>query len=321
MAVTRNKEAVAPVRTSGPVSTWFGRHVDTAVSSFRKLVKAPFASLMIVGVIAMTLALPTALHLLVKNALTISGGWEDALDFSVFLDEGLSVDEADGLRRLIAQRADVAEVTLITAEDALEEFKAQSGFGAALDQLSTNPLPHTLVVRPAPGNTPASIGLLREELENLPETVAVQVDTDWVQRFHAILDIVDQGIGIGAALLGLAIVVIIGNTIRLDVENRRDEIEVVKLIGASDGFVRRPFLWSGLWFGLLGGLAAVGLVQWGLHLLDAPVARLAGLYAGNVDLTRLSFGEALAVIGIGVLLGLVGSWFAATRRMRAIEPG
>ena len=321
MAVSRNKEAVAPVRTRGPVSTWFGRHVDTAVTSLRKLGRTPFSSLMIIGVIAMTLALPTALHLLVKNALTISGGWEDALDFSVFLDEGISVDEADGLRRLIGERADVGEVTLITAEDALAEFKAQSGFGAALDQLSTNPLPHTLVVRPAPSNTPASIGLLREELENLPETVAVQVDTDWVQRFHAILDIVDQGIGIGAALLGLAIIVIIGNTIRLDVENRRDEIEVVKLIGASDGFVRRPFLWSGLWFGLFGGLAAVGLVQWGLYLLDAPVARLAGLYAGNVDLTRLGLGEGLAVVGIGTMLGLVGSWFAATRRMRAIEPG
>lgn len=295
--------------------------MTTAGESFRKLWRTPFASLMIIGVIAMTLALPTALHLLVVNALAISGGWEDALDFSVFLDESLTVDQADNLGQLIAGRADVEAVTLITSEQALAEFREQSGFGAALDQLSTNPLPHTLVVRPAPANTPASMDLLREELDKLPETVAVQVDTEWVQRFHAILDIVDQGIGIGAALLGLAILVIIGNTIRLDVENRRDEIEVIKLIGASDGFVRRPFLWSGLWFGLIGGLAAVGLVQWGLYLLDAPVARLAGLYSSNVELLRLSFGEAGVVIAVGLLLGLTGSWFAATRRMRAIEPG
>ncbi len=321
MAVTRNKEAVAPVRTSGPVSTWFGRHMTTAGASFRKLWRTPFASLMIIGVIAMTLALPTALHLLVVNALAISGGWEDALDFSVFLDESLTVDQADNLGQLIAGRADVEAVTLITSDQALREFREQSGFGAALDQLSTNPLPHTLVVRPAATNTPASMDLLREELDKLPETVAVQVDTEWVQRFHAILDIVDQGIGIGAALLGLAILVIIGNTIRLDVENRRDEIEVIKLIGASDGFVRRPFLWSGLWFGLIGGLAAVGLVQWGLYLLDAPAARLAGLYSSNVELLRLSFGEAGIVVALGSLLGLTGSWFAATRRMRAIEPG
>ena len=321
MAVTRNREAVAPVKSRGPINTWFGRHLSTASSSFRKLLAQPFASLMIVGVIAMTLALPSALHLLVKNALAVSGGWEDALDFSVFLDESLTVDEAEGLRRLIVQRADVDGVTLVTAEQALDDFREQSGFGAALDQLSSNPLPHTLVVRPASFNTPDSMTLLREELENLPETVAVQVDTDWVQRFHAILDVIDQGIGIGAALLGLAIIVIIGNTIRLDFQNRRDEIEVTKLIGASDGFVRRPFLWSGLWFGLLGGLLAVGLVEWGLYLLDEPVSRLAGLYQGNVDLIRLSLAEAATVIGVGSGLGLVGSWFAATRHMRAIEPG
>lgn len=321
MAVTRNREAVAPVHTGGPINTWLGRHAATAGTSFRKLLKQPFASLMIIGVIAMTLALPTALHLLVKNALAVSGGWEDALDFSVFLDESLTVDEADGLKRLIAQRADIEAVTLVTAEQALAEFREQSGFGAALDQLTVNPLPHTLVVRPASFNTPDSMTLLREELENLPETVAVQVDTDWVQRFHAILDIIDQGIGIGAALLGLAIIVIIGNTIRLDVQNRRDEIEVTKLIGASDAFVRRPFLWSGLWFGLLGGLFAVILVEWGLYLLGDPVSRLAGLYQGNVELIRLGFAEAGIVIGTGCGLGLAGSWFAATRHMRAIEPG
>ncbi len=321
MAVSRHRDAVAPVRTSGPVSTWFGRHVSTSVASLKKLVAAPFSSFMIVGVIGVTLALPAALHLLVANALSISGGWEDALDFSVFLADDLDLPAAERLAALIGQRADVGEVTLISAEQALAEFREQSGFGAALDQLGDNPLPHTLVVRPAAVNTPETMAVLRQELESLPETAAVQVDTDWVARFHAILDVIDQGIGIGAALLGLAIVVIIGNTIRLDVENRRDEIEVTKLIGASDGFVRRPFLWSGLWLGLFGGMLAVGLVSWGLVLLEAPMARLAGLYHGNVDLVWLSLGEAGLVIGFGATLGLIGSWTAAARHMRAIEPG
>ncbi|MEO1247887.1 MAG: permease-like cell division protein FtsX [Pseudomonadota bacterium] len=321
MAVNRHKEAVAPVRTRGHVSSWFARHIDTASASLRRLARQPFASLMIIGVIAITLAIPSVLHLMVKNALAVSGGWDDALDFSVFLADELSLDDAGALKDLIAQRADVATVTLVSREAALEEFREQSGFGAALDQLAANPLPHTLIVRPAAFNTPESIGLLREELGNLPETAAVQVDTDWVQRFHAILAIVDQSIGIGAALLGLAILVIIGNTIRLDVENRRDEIEVTKLIGASDGFVRRPFLWSGLWYGFLGGLLAVLLVEWGLYLLDEPVTRLAGLYRGNVELLRLSLEEIGLVVGGGAALGLVGSWFAASRRMRAIEPG
>ena len=155
---------------------------------------------------------------------------------------------------------------------------------------------------------------------NLPESDLVQVDTEWVQRFHAILDIVRQAIVIGATLLGVAIVVIIGNTIRLDIQNRRDEIEVTKLIGASNAFVRRPFLWSGFWYGLFGGALALGLVAYGLFLLEQPVARLAGLYQSGVSVLALSLEETLAILGVGVLLGLVGSWFAAARHMRRIEP-
>ncbi len=113
---------------------------------------------------------------------------------------------------------------------------------------------------------------------------------------------------------------IIGNTIRLDIQNRREEIEVTKLIGASNAFVRRPFLWSGFWYGLFGGLLAVGLVQYGLYLLEQPAARLAGLYQSNLVVLDLSLRESAAILGIGVLLGLLGSWFAAARHMRRIEP-
>jgi cell division transport system permease protein len=275
---------------------------------------------MIMLVIAVTLALPAAINVVVKNARAISDSWDNALDFSVFLQEGMSTDEAQGLARLIEQRADVDSVTFISAQQALEDFKTNSGFGAALDHLPENPLPHTLIVRPGPGNTGASIGLLQEELANLPETALVQVDTEWVQRFHAILDIVRQAIAIGAALLGIAIVVVIGNTIRLDIENRREEIEVTKLIGASNAFVRRPFLWTGFWYGLLGGLLALGLVYYGLYLLEGPVARLAGLYQGNIAIAAMSLAEAGAIVGTGVFLGLAGSWLTTSRHMRRIEP-
>jgi len=320
MAVTRHSDAVAPVRSSGPVSIWFTRHISTAVGSLGRLVRQPFASLMIVLVIAVTLAIPAALNLVVKNAQAITSGWDNALDFSIFLKQDLSESEADGLARLIEQRADVESVQLITASEALDDFKQQSGFGEALDQLSENPLPHALVVRPSAANTSQSIVLLQEELANLPEADIVQVDTEWVQRFHAILDIVRRAIVIGASLLGAAIIVIIGNTIRLDIQNRREEIEVTKLIGASNAFVRRPFLWSGFWYGLLGGALALGLVQYGLYLLEEPAARLAGLYQAGVSVLALTLTESLTILGIGVMLGLVGSWFAATRHMRRIEP-
>ena len=318
--MNRHSDAASPVRSSGPVSTWFGRHVSTASGSLGKLVRQPFASLMIILVIAVTLALPAALNLMVKNAAAVSGSWESALDFSVFLERDQTLDEAEALARLIEQRADVDSVRLISSETALEEFKTRSGFGAALDQLSRNPLPHTLVVRPSPANTTQSMLVLREELSNLPETEVVQVDTDWVQRFQAILDIVRQAILIGSILLGAAIIVIIGNTIRLDIQNRREEIEVTKLIGASNAFVRRPFLWTGFWYGLLGGLLAIGLVSLGLHLLDEPIGRLANMYQSGTQVVRFDLQEIGSIIGVGVGLGLVGSWFAATRHMRRIEP-
>lgn len=320
MALTRNADAVAPVRRSSSLAIWFARHANISLASLGRLVRQPFASLMIVLVIAVTLALPAAINLVIKNAQSISGNWDNALDFSVFLNQEIVEDEARGLGRLIEQRADVSSVVFVSAADALLDFKVQSGFGAALDQLPENPLPHTLVVRPSPGNTSASMTLLHEELGNLPETEHVQVDTEWVQRFHAILDIVRQAIAIGAALLGIAIIVVIGNTIRLDIENRRDEIEVTKLIGASNAFVRRPFLWTGFWYGLFGGLMALALVYYGLYLLQGPVARLSGLYQGNITVAALSLREAAGIVGVGIFLGLFGSWFTTARHMRRIEP-
>lgn len=309
-----------PARRSGPVQVWLLRHASNLVGSLGRLARQPFASFLTVLVIAVTLALPASLHLVIKNARTLSDGWQNALDFSLYLESGTTVAEAEQLRGLIAQRADVDDVRLIDADTALEEFKAGSGFGDALDYLSDNPLPHTLVIRPSPGNTEASVTLLHEELGNLPQVDVVQVDTEWVQRFLAILDIIQQAIAAGSLLLGAAIIIIIGNTIRLDIENRRDEIEVTKLIGASNAFVRRPFLYSGFWYGLSGGLLALGLIAYGLYSLKAPVARLAGLYSSRFEILSLGLVESAAIVGTGVLLGLLGSWLAAARHMRRIEP-
>lgn len=320
MAITKNTDAVQPVRSSGPLTIWLLRHASSCVGALGKMARQPVASFMIILVIAITLALPAALHLLVKNVSVISGGWEQALDFSVFLEDGLTESEAEGLARLIEQRADVESVDLITSDQALAEFKQLSGFGDALDQLSRNPLPHTLIVRPSAMNTSQSMVLLREELDSLPETALVQIDTEWVQRFHAILAIVERAVLIGAVLLAAAIVTVIGNTIRLDIQNRRDEIEVTKLIGASNAFVRRPFLWSGFWYGALGALLAIGLVQYGFALLRPEVNQLASLYQSSVAVRSLDLAQAGSIIAGGVLLGLFGSWFAAARHMRAIEP-
>ena len=313
-------KTLSPPRSSGPLASWALLHVSTAIAALGRLARHPFASLMTILVIAVTLALPSAMHLLIKNAQSVSATWDSALDFSIYLQADTSINDARRLAGLIQQRADVEQVTLISSDEALAEFRDQSGFGEALDHLTVNPLPHTLVVRPGSAGTAVMISLLHEELGNLPEADIVQVDTEWVRRFHAILDILQRSIAIGAALLGAAIIVIIGNTIRLDIQNRHEEIEVTKLIGASDAFVRRPFLYSGLWYGLGGGLFALALVRYGLYAIEAPVTRLAGLYNSPFSILALDLAESLLIICAGVTLGLAGSWVAAARHMRRIEP-
>ncbi len=320
MAEMKSSAALTASRPSGALASWAMRHVSTAISALGRLARQPFASLMTILVIAVTLALPAALHLLIKNAQSISASWDNALDFSVYLKADTSINDARRLADIIQQRADIEQVTLISSDEALAEFRDQSGFGEALDHLTVNPLPHTLVVRPGSVNTEVSMALLNEELGNLPEADFVQVDTEWVRRFHAILDILQRSVAIGAALLGAAIIVIIGNTIRLDIQNRREEIEVTKLIGASNAFVRRPFLYTGLWYGLGGGLLALALVRYGLFAVEAPVTRLAGLYSSPFTVLSLDPAESLLIVGTGVTLGLAGSWVAAARHMRRIEP-
>ena len=318
-AVKATKKQAGP-RSSGPVAAWAARHASTAAAAFGRLASQPFSSLMTILVIGVTLALPAAMHLVIKNAQSISASWDNALDFSVYLKAETPLDDAQRLADIISQRADVAQVTLVSAEDALLDFREHSGFGEALDHLTVNPLPHTLVVRPSNAHTELSMGLMNAALGKLHEADFVQVDTEWVQRFHAMLDIMQRAIAMGAGLLGAAIIVIIGNTIRLDIQSRREEIEVTKLIGASNAFVRRPFLYSGLWYGLGGGLLALALVLYGLFALKDPVARLAGLYNSGFEILALDFLESGMIIATGVALGLIGSWFAAARHMRRIEP-
>ncbi len=320
MALRQPSEALAPVRASSPLKIWALQHVSTCVDALGRLAKQPFANFMTILVIAVTLAVPAAMHLIIKNAQSISGKLENALDFSVYLVADTTLDEAKNLASIIRQRADVDSVVFVSADEALAEFKEHSGFGAALDHLQGNPLPHTLVVRPSGANTAQSMTLLNEELSNLPETDLVQVDTEWVQRFLAILDMLQRAILMGGILLGVAIIVVIGNTIRLDIQNRREEIEVTKLIGATNAFVRRPFLYTGLWYGLGGGLLALGLVAYGLYALDEPITRLAGLYNSSFRALALDLRESLTIVGVAVLLGLTGSWIAAARHMRRIEP-
>lgn len=303
------------------VSGYFLRHIQTMTGALGRLWRQPLANLMTIGVIGIALALPVGLHLVVKNGRALSGNWDSAVEISVYLrkniDAGRLVTLADELR----DWPEVARINVIRAEAALLEFAELSGFGAALDALEENPLPDTLVITPIDEYTDAeALAGLAEALRLVPEAELVQVDTDWIKRLNAILELVRRAVGISAILLGLAVALIIGNTIRLDIENRRTEIEVTRLVGGSDAFVRRPFLYSGLWYGLGGGLMALLLTQISLLLLGGPAARLAGLYGSSYKLAGLGvLGTLLLVLGAAVI-GWAGSWLATTRHLRDIEP-
>lgn len=303
------------------MNAWFARHLQTLVGSLGRLSQQPMATALTVLVMGIALALPACLDVLVKNAQAAGGSWDRALDVSVYLESSVDANGAERLADKLRQRKDVKAVQLIKAEDALKEFREHSGFGEALQALSDNPLPNTLVVTPADtGASPEALATLRDELGKLDEVDTVQLDTDWVQRYLAMLDTVRRLVTMVAVLLAVGVVVIVGNTIRLDIQNRRDEIEVTKLVGGSDAFVRRPFLYCGVWYGLGGGLLAWLVVAVAVALLAGPVQRIAGLYGSSFSLTGLGFSGGAGLLGAGVLLGWLGSFVAATRHLRAIEP-
>ena len=300
---------------------WLERHAQTLVGSLGRLWGQPFATLLTVLVIGIALALPACLHVLVQNVRTASGGWGNALDISVYMKPSATLEQAKQAQKRIEQRRDVEDVTLIEADAALAEFRKSSGFGEALDALKDNPLPHALVVRPSPEfRDPALVDQLSAELRAIDGVDIVQLDTAWVSRFNAILDVVRRVVLLAAGLFALGILVIVGNTIRLDIENRRDEIEVTKLVGGSDAFVRRPFLYNGVWYGLGGGLIAWITVMVVIALLGEPVQRIAGLYGSNFALQGLGIEGSAVLLAGGALLGWFGSFIAATREIRGIEP-
>jgi cell division transport system permease protein len=300
---------------------WLERHTQTLVGSLGRLWTQPFATLLTILVIGIALALPACLHVLVQNVRAASGGWGNALDISVYMKTDATLEQAKQAQKRIEQRRDVEEVTLVEADAALAEFRKSSGFGEALDALKDNPLPHALVVRPAEKfRDPATVDGLTDELRKIDGVDIVQLDTAWVSRFNAILDVVRRVVLLAAGLFALGILVIVGNTIRLDIENRRDEIEVTKLVGGSDGFVRRPFLYNGVWYGLGGGLVAWLTVTVVITLLGEPVQRIAGLYGSSFQLHGLGLEGSAVLLAGGVVLGWLGSFIAATKEIRGIEP-
>ncbi|HJX18687.1 MAG TPA: permease-like cell division protein FtsX, partial [Acidiferrobacterales bacterium] len=288
------------------------------LATLGQMTRAPLATLLTLTVIGITLALPSGLFVMLDNLERVSAGWDRGAQASLFLKRSVTEAGARKLAQQIRAMSAVAGVDYISREAALVEFRKQSGFGTALNALDSNPLPAVLVVRLAVADDPAAVAPLMKTLAGLPGVDLAQLDIEWLQRLTALLRLAERAVAMLAVLLSLAVLLIIGNTIRLAVVNRRTEIEIIQLVGGTPGFVRRPFLYSGLLQGMLGGLLAWLLVEASLLLLSGPARELAGLYGSNFALTGLGADQGLFLTLAGALLGWIGSRLAVGWQLRQI---
>jgi len=303
------------------IGALFIRHLQQAVGSLGDLWRTPFTSIMTVFVLGISLALPATLHLFVKNANHISKQWESASEISLFLHLNTSEKAAQNLIQRINLYPNVAKVKYISADDALREFKILSGFGQALEYLNKNPLPATLLVTPTKRSSQAQAAQeLLEQLENEREVEQGKLDLAWLSRLEAIAQLIEDTVLGVALMLCLSVVLIIGNTIRLSILNQKDAIAVMKLVGATDSFIQRPFMYSGAWYGIFGGILASITVAILAQYLSSSLAKIVELYNSSFVLQGLSFSESLVLIFFAVSLGLLGSYISVSRHIRSIEP-
>lgn len=294
-------------------------HRASLGDSLQRLVRQPFGSFLTCLVMGIALSLPMGLSLLLDSVERLGGSWQRAAQISVFLKLELPDGEGQALREQVAGMPEVRAAEWIGREQGLEQLQQHSGLGDALKELPDNPLPAVVLVTPQEIDKPA-LEALRERLAGLPGVEQAQLDLQWVERLGAILRLGERFIFGLAVVLILALLLVVGNTIRLHIENRRAEIEVIKLVGGTDGYVRRPFLYAGAFYGVGAGVLAWGLLEYGLGWLNESVVGLAGLYGSDFALGGVPLEDGLSLLVGAVLLGWVGAWLAVARHLRQLEP-
>jgi len=298
---------------------WLEAHRSSVLDSLRRLGKQPIGSFFTCLVMAIALSLPMGLSLLLSNVERLGGSWQRAAQISLYLQLDASATDGGELRDQIKQMPGVADAEYISRDQALSEFQQQSGLGEALKELPQNPLPGVVLVTPDEVDKPA-LEALRTRLAGLPKVEQAQLDLVWVERLAAILKLGDRFVFGLTVLLVLALLLVIGNTIRLHIENRRTEIEVIKLVGGTDAYVRRPFLYMGALYGLGAGFLSWGVLAYGLNWLNGAVVELAGLYGSNFSLAGVPLADGLSLLLGAVLLGYIGAWIAVARHLRELAP-
>jgi cell division transport system permease protein len=307
------------VDLKGHSESWVRNHMAVGKNALAKLLGAPIATIMTVAVLAIALTLPGFLFTVLSNVQNLTQGWEGETRLSLYLETSLTDEDADRFSRTLLLRDDIAAIDFISRSQGMLEFKKYSGFGDVLDSMNDNPLPAVVVLLPK-SRLVADLGIMRAGLQALPEVNEAVLDLEWLQRLDAMLAVAKRAVFVLGVLLGLAVLLVIGNTIKMEIESRRDEIVVSKLVGATDAWVRRPFLYTGVWYGLLGALSAWLIVQISWLMLETPAQELAQLYRSQFQLSGLGFSGSALLLFMSVLLGWLGAWVAVRRHLREIEP-
>lgn len=310
----------AKTHLRGRLRSYFAHHISTAGDSLARLLATPYATAMTWFVIGIAMALPIGLSLLLSNAETASDSWDSGAQVSVFLHRDLEDHRGRALAIELAERTDIVSARYISAQQALEEFRQLSGFGDVLSNLDENPLPALIIVTPVSSAGVVATETLAKDLQAIVEVENVVLDLAWVQRLYSLMDIGRRAVWALGLMLALGVLLVIGNTIRLTIESRRDEVVIIKLVGGSDGFVRRPFLYTGFWYGAGGALVAWVLVGIALLWLSGPLASLSNLYQSSFRVHGLGFPGGLMLLAGGGTLGLVGAWLVVARYLAEIQP-
>jgi cell division transport system permease protein len=326
---TADKKPGTNIRNQGAIQSktgrrdrfdaWLAHHSTSAIESLLRLFQTPLQSGMTWLVVAIAVTLPATLFVALTNLEQLTQQWQKNSEMSVFLRQNAQEKAINELQQRWSARADIAQLTYISPTDALAEFRLHSGLGRIVDSLEQNPLPSVLLVQPKT-SIPSLLENLQQELAREPLVTEVRIDMQWIRRLQEFMRLAERLVLALSGLLTLGLLVIIGNTIRLAIENRRDEILIIKLVGGTNAYVRRPLLYTGLWFGLGGGILAALLLAIGLRWLGNPIAQLANLYQSSFQLHGLGLTGSLQLILMTGLMGLLGAWLAVGRHLSRIEP-
>jgi cell division transport system permease protein len=296
-------------------------NVRQLIASLGGLWRTPTASFMTIAVLGLSLTLPATLHVLVKNVQSVSSSFDSASEITLFLKPGIDGKTSRNLLARLNLYEEIQKTQYISPKQGMAEFKALSGFGDALNYLDENPLPAVVLVKPSLRHRdPDAAGQLLAKLQKEREVELGKLDIQWLHRLNAIVQLLQESVYTLGVLLLSAVVLIIGNTIRLSIMNKREEIEVMKLVGATEAFIQRPFLYTGVWYGFFGGFVAFLVLEVMLWWLGGAITRVAESYNNDFVLQGLTFGEFGYLMLIAISLGFCGSLFSVRRYVSQIEP-